>query len=168
LLKEFPDSRYLLTIRDCYSWMNSLAKHRLRYRETGNPVWDQLRKYRAGKFPHTPQDQALKEKGLGSMDFYMNRWATHNQAVLDKVPAHRLLIVKTNDIRKRALEIASFAGLPTGLVRVEHTHAFQNPANENIIQRLDPSYVEEKVEQYCRPLMQKFFPEIKSLQDVKL
>src|SRR5687767_10816826 len=31
LLREFRDARFLLTIRDCYSWCDSFMNHRVRY-----------------------------------------------------------------------------------------------------------------------------------------
>src|SRR5262245_35731672 len=48
LLKEFPDARYLLTIRDCYSWLNSMANHKRRFKDKADPLWEKMREVRFG------------------------------------------------------------------------------------------------------------------------
>jgi hypothetical protein len=117
---------------------------------------------------HDPEEQILKENGLLTLDWYLSRWRQHIEKALATVPAERLLIVRTNEIGKRAYEIADFAGLPRWTIRPKHTHAFKNPVRKELIHQMNQRYLEQKVEQHCRPLMERFFPEIKSLNDAKL
>lgn len=169
LLREFPDARFVLTIRDCYSWVNSMFNHLLRIQQ-GHPQWDELAKFEAGdqKFLHAPQEEILKQNNLQSLDWYFSRWALHNQKALAVVPPERMLIVRTNEIGQRAHEIADFARLPRWTIRPERTHSFQNPLRKELIHKIDREFLESKVQQHCRPLMTQFFPEIKSLDDAKL
>jgi hypothetical protein len=37
-----------------------------------------------------------------------------------------------------------------------------------VIREIDRDFLEGKVAQHCRPLMNRFFPEIKTLDDAKL
>ena len=170
LLCEFPEARFVLTIRDCYSWLNSTFNHSLRYRNVSAPQRARARDlvFNRGGFVHTPEEQILREGGFYTLDGYLSGWAAHNEQVLAQVPPDRLLVVRTDQIRQRAHEIADFAGLPRRTLRLHRTHEFQNPAKQDMIRQLDRDFLERKVEQHCRPLMTQFFPEIKSLDDAKL
>ena len=170
LLREFRDARFVLTIRDCYSWCNSMMNDALRFASTTAPIWIQLRnrRYRAELFQHAPEERLLKEKDLYTLDGYFSYWAWHNQKVLDEVPRDRLLIVRTDQIVDRAVEIAEFAGLPRRAVRPQRAHAFRNPKKHELLQMIDRDFVEKKAATYCRPLMSRFFPEIKSLTEANL
>ena len=170
VLREFPNARFLLTIRDCYTWCDSLINEMLRSAGRMEPVLNEIASshYQPHLFQHAPEEQLLKEKGLYTLAGYFTYWAKHNSTILDTVPAERLLVVRTDHIGKRAFEIADFAGLPRRTVRIERTHEYRNPAKHDIIRQIDRDYLQAKVEQHCRPLMTRFFPEIRSLEDVDL
>lgn len=165
LLEEFSDALFLLTIRDCYSWLNSFIDDSLRRQPSDN--WIKLREYRfrADSFVHPPQELALKERGLYTLDGYLSYWAIHNHEVLSKVPEDRLMIVRTNEITKKAYEIADFAGLNRDCVLTQHSHSFKNPERFHVLREIPQDYLEAKVREYCGPLMARFFPEIKSISD---
>jgi hypothetical protein len=91
-----------------------------------------------------------------------------NEQVIAKVPADRLFVVRTDQLKQRALELADFAGLPRRAIRLHRTHEFKNPGKRPILREIDRGFVEHMAEKYCRPLMTRFFPEIKSLDDAKL
>jgi hypothetical protein len=169
LLREFPNARFVLTVRDAYSWVNSImneffrgpiAAHWKRMRQVSYPDKD--------KVAYAPEENVLKENGLFPLETYFLRWATRNTEVIAKIPSERLFIVRTDQIRKKAFELAGFAGLPHYAIRLERTHEYKNPAKKDIIRQIDRDFLERKVEQHCRPLMARFFPEIKSLDDAKL
>jgi hypothetical protein len=169
LASEFPKARFILTIRDCYSWLNSEFK-RVLHSPSQQPQRVRMRKYVYNGVPATyaPEEHVLKEAGLYPMENYLARWAAHNEKVLATIPPERLLVVRTEQIGGRAMEIADFAGLPQYTVQLQRTHEYRNPVQREIIRELDPKFLEQKVEQHCRPLMKRFFPEIKNLADAKL
>jgi hypothetical protein len=169
LAKEFPDARYVLTIRDCYSWLNSEFK-RVLHNPSQQPQRIKLRKfiYNGGSASYSPEEQVLKEAGLFTIDNYLSRWAAHNEKVLATIPPERLLVVRTDQIGARAYEIADFAGLPRYAVRLQRTHEYRNPVQREIIREIDSKFLEQKVEQHCRPLMSRFFPEIRTLAEARL
>jgi len=170
LLREFPEARFVLTIRDCYSWLNSTLNHSVRFRKVSPRQRVRARDFvfQRDGFVHAPEERILQAGGFYTLDGYFSGWAAHNGQVLTRVPPERLLVVRTDQIRQRAFEIADFAGLPCRAVRLDRTHEFQNPAKREMIRHLDRDFLERKVEQHCRPLMTQFFPEIKSLDDAKL
>jgi hypothetical protein len=169
LVREFPGARFVLTIRDCYSWCNSHMNHVIRFSQKMHPLWNEMRNWRMRPepYPHEPEERVLKEQGLQSLGYYFAYWTWHNTGVLEQVPQDRLLVVRTDEIGKRAFEIGEFAGLPGRALRVGRTHEFRNPAKQNILHQIDRAFVEARVDRYCRPLLERFFPEIKSIADVK-
>lgn len=168
LLEEFPKALFLLTIRDCYSWLNSFINDSLRRKTTKN--WIKLRehRFRANVFSHPSEERPLKKIGLYTLDGYLSYWASHNNRVLSSIPEDRLMIIKTNEITKRADDIAVFAGLPKKSLQIEHSHSFKNPLKFNVLQEIQEPYLEAKVQEYCGPLMKRFFPEIRSINDAKI
>jgi hypothetical protein len=169
LMREFPDAKFIHSIRDCYSWLDSVVNHQLRYPKV-DPQWNRMRDYRFGSagFVHAPEDKILKEHGLYPLESYLSLWKAHNDEVLAKIPAEKLFIVRTDQIKKRAYEIADFCGVPHYTVQLEQTHAFQNLDKKLNLRHIDRARLDRLTEKYCRPLMTRFFPEIKSLDDTKL
>ena len=157
LLKEFPQALYLLTIRDCYSWLDSFMNDSLR--RTTTDRWIQLRDFRfqASFFSHPPEELPLKERGLYTLNGYLSYWASHNNKVLTSVPKERLMIVRTNELTQKAYEIADFAGLPRTSIQLKHSHAFKNPTKYHLLREIPEAYLESKIQEYCGPLMERFF-----------
>ena len=170
LLREFPDARYVLTMRDCYSWCNSAMNHTARYRGRLDAIWAPIResRYRPDMFQHAPEEKLLQASGFYTLDGYFSYWARHNGEVIEKIPTERLLVVRTDQIQQRAFEIADFAGLPRRSVRLDRTHEYRNPGKQELLRQLDRGFVEAKVERHCRALMTRYFPEIRSIEEAKL
>lgn len=168
IIKEFTDALFLLTIRDCYSWLDSFINHSLSRSTSKN--WIKFRDFRfqADLFSHPPEEQVLKLKGLYTLDGYLSYWAYHNNKVLDSILSDRLMVVRTNEITSKALNIANFAGLPKESVQTQKTHSYKNPQKYNILQEVPEDYLEAKVSKHCEPLMAKYFPEIKSIKDARI
>ena len=168
LMKEFPLALYVLTIRDCYSWLDSFINHSLT--RTQFNEWLLLRDYRftSPGLAHPKEEHILKQNNLFTLDGYLSYWATHNLEVLSKVPDSKLFIVRTNEISDDMYSIAKFAGLPPDCIKPEGAHSFPNPKKYGILRRIDSEYLEEKVHQHCASLMGRFFPNIRSIRDVRL
>jgi hypothetical protein len=166
LVEAFPQARFVLTIRDCYSWANSEFK-RVLHAPSQKLQRIKLRTflYDHGEALYSPEEQVLKDTGLYPLQNYFFRWAAQNDQVLTTVPKERLLIIRTDQIRERAYEIADFAGLPRYTIRLDRTHEYRNPVPRQIIREIGRNFLESKVEERCRPLMNRFFPELKSLAD---
>jgi hypothetical protein len=167
--QEFPKAKFLLTIRDCYSWLNSVMRHALRFPNPA-PMWASYREmlYQPHLHSHAPEEQPLKQRGLYPIDAYLSNWAAHNASVLDRIPETKLMVVKTDEIGTKACDVARFAGLPPQLVLSSQAHTFENPVKGNLLQEIPRNFLEGKVEQHCRALMTRFFPEIRSLEDAKV
>ena len=172
LLEEFPDALFLLTMRDPYSWMDSVLN------QTMNLVTLQEGKRRTlqrelrecdldpHQLKHPPEEQSLEVEGLPTLDSLLAYWNKRNQTVLSTVPEHRLLIVRTRDITRRAYEIADFAGLPRSSIRLSRSHQHKAPRKHHLLDGIDRKYLDMKVQEHCGSLMKQYFPEIGSMDDV--
>lgn len=169
LLAEFPESRFILTIRDCYTWLDSLINHPANFGVKAKHAAENQQiadiQFKADRFRHAPQEQFLAARGDYTLDGYFSYWAEHNQAVLDRVPPERLLVVRTPDIGGSLPNMAAFLGIRPDTLDAAHTHEFRGEKKLGALDQIDRDFLEAKVEAHCRPLMERFFPEVKSLDD---
>ena len=168
LLQEFLEARFILTIRDCYSWLDSIINHSL-LRPT-SPEWQSFRDFRFSSHgsSHSQQEKILKTNKLYTLDGYLSFWAMPSNRVLSKVPKEKLLIVKTNEIGNFIDRIDNFSGLPQDCLVPENAHSFRNPKKFRILRKINHEYLEKKVKFHCAALMERFFPNIRSLSDAGL
>jgi len=166
LIEEFPEAKFILTIRDCYSWLDSIINHQLG-RELPD-FWIPFLNFwfEPDKYPHSPEEQILAEHGLFTLDCYLTRWANHNQNVIDTVPESRLFVVRTDEIVKRIPAIADFLGIPAESLNPLKSHLYKAAKKFNILSRIDKNFLTEKVNYHCGRLMERFFPEIQNYEDV--
>ncbi len=168
LLESFSGARFVLTMRDCYSWLDSFINDSLRRDVNAN--WLRLReaRFRPDLFPlEGNDDELLANYGLYSLRGYLTYWEHHYRHVLETVPADKLLVVRTSDLTDRAMEIADFAELPRWAVKLEECHQFKNPTKHGVLAKLSREHVDAVVTECC-PSMKAYFPEIASMKDVKL
>ena len=167
LLQEFRDSRFILTLRDCYSWLDSLLNDHLN-RTPHDPIWMEYRDLRHDPTrKHVlPEEAPLKERGLYTLDGYFSYWAKHYSEVLAKVPSDRLLVIRTTDITQKVAELLAFAGVSMAVARAGSSHECKAPRRHNVLSQIEPHFLEEKVRQHCGPLMRQHFPEIVSSQSM--
>jgi hypothetical protein len=178
LVTEFPDAKFILTIRDCYSWLDSLLNHhgplygpRGKQASFHRTKWirfyDDL--FGAHRFSHGSAEQALADLNLYTLDGYFSYWAKHNRDAITMIPAHRLLIIKTQEIDQNASAIATFLQIPADTLS-QNIRGNTRKASQklHLLSKLEPEFVEEKAQQHCQELMAQFFPEIQNIRDLPL
>lgn len=161
-------ARFVLTIRDCYSWLDSILNHYLRVTPTA--AWREFATYRFGADgrPHPREERLLADHGLFTLAGYLNYWTAHLSKALTAVPPERLLVVRPQDIVRRAAEIAAFAGLDAADVNLRGLREYRNPDKRRIVQEIPQAYLAEQVDRHCGPLMGRLFPDIRSPLDAGL
>ena len=81
--------------------------------------------------------------------------------MLTAVPSERLLIIKTLDFNQSISQIEDFLEITSGsLPRNTRINVRKAKDKYNLLSQIDRSFVEEKINLYCRELMDKFFPEV--------
>jgi len=150
------EARFILTIRDPYTWLDSMLNHMTERDAPAHYV--RLRGLTLGAAPFRPEDRVLQDRGLYPLDGYLASWARRNQLALDVVPPERLLVVRTNDIGPRLDDIAAFAGVDAATLDATQSHQFVAPVNYGILDDLDQGYLRDRIEAHCRPLLDRYFP----------
>ena len=158
LVRDFPDARFILTIRDCYSWVDSALNQQLG-RKLPKHYESFLRYWIAPGSEYAPAELALKENGLYPLKSYFKAWANHNRRVIDTVPPDRLLVIRTNDISKSPERIARFLGIPPRTLDRDRSHSFRTHKKFDLLSAIDRDFVREAAQESCGPLMSRFFPE---------
>ena len=165
LLDEFPRAKFVLTIRDCYSWLDSMFNELL-----GRPHSEvQLQFHRwylrsLSPGSHQDGDHVLAERGL--VDLSLRAWNEHNARMLALIPGDRLLVVRTPDIRRDVPRLADFLGIPADTLDAGHTHEHTAAAKFGLLSEIDQGYLQTCAVERCGELMARFFPEIRRLSDV--
>ncbi len=148
LFKEFPDSRFILTIRDCRGWLDSILDNNMIYRRSHDPytaLWHDLL-FEPHRFSYTNHDAPLAERGLYPLDAYLDHWAANNGRVIDEVPSDRLLIVRMAEIPSRLDDLAGFLGIAPASLDHNRSHLNMTRRRLGILAMLDDDYVNARIE----------------------
>jgi hypothetical protein len=174
LVALFPEARFVLTIRDCYTWLDSLLNHQLtRQHQLPPQIAASWRKLREARYPpavrvYSPGEEVLQENGLYPIGAYLKQWASQNRTVLKTVPPDRLLVLRTDGIGDSAGRLAAFLGIPPDTVDGAQAHLYRRNAEAGMLARIDRSLIEERVAEHCRELMGLYFPEIPDMTSAGL
>ncbi|MDA8093257.1 MAG: hypothetical protein M0T84_04970 [Betaproteobacteria bacterium] len=162
LVESFPAARFILTVRDCLSWTESMANFLINKPEFLHSK-RHIRHHMAlcfGKPPYTysPHEAVLEARGLHPLRSYLTYWTAHNQRILDAVPAERLIVIKTGEIGQSSCRLEDFLALPAGTLR-SAVHSNSAKARHRILDQIDPGYLRASAEACCGALMARLFPE---------
>lgn len=171
LVDIFSDTKFILTIRDCYSWLNSmLNQHYIALSGGFPPHWIAMLDY---MFPVKKESYNYKYEswlhgtGLAPIESYFSYWASHNRKIISTIPASQLLIIRTNEISSDIKRIANFVGIDSQSLDSTQTHLFRRKNKPlNVLSEIDPDFLEEKARFYCGDIMQQVFggmPDIKKV-----
>jgi hypothetical protein len=162
----FPKSKFILSIRNPYSWLDSFFNHQLTGSCSTN--WQKMReiRFRPDANSHPEEELVLKNNNLYTLDGYLSYWKEHNTKAIASIPTDRLLIVRTDRIGQSLEELARFAGLKSTLHLLSDCHEFKARNKFNILDQLNADYLDFKIKQHCGELLTDIFPEIKSYDDV--
>ncbi len=149
LVQLFPDAKYILTYRDCKSWLDSCFNHLL-----ARPLVDIEREFltwwmQPESCTHHESAKILEEKGLFPLDCYLNAWVKHNSAILEHVAPENLLVLETTKISKSSDVIESFLGLQKGALNSEKSHLYKARKKYDLVAQIDSDYLNNRIEEVC-------------------
>jgi len=168
LVSKFTEAKFIFTIRDCYSWLDSCLNHQLNAQRTEEMAfWWRYRDFcfRAELFQHAAPEKILAEHNLYTLDGYLSYWQRTNQQILSTISPERLLIVRTGEIDASLEKIAQFLPIPVETLNPSRSHLYKAQKKFNLLWQIDRDFLEAKVEFYCRPLMAQYFPEVRDMND---
>ena len=166
LVKEFKNAKFILTIRDPYTWLESFINHSLNIPDSGFETFRRLR-FRDSKLEYSKEEKILGENKLFTFDDYLsNFWALQNKKILKAVPKNRLLVIRSHEITSNIKKIADFLDISIDTLSPENSHLNKAKKRYEILSKIDKDCLEYKVNLHCKDLMHEFFPEIKCISDV--
>jgi hypothetical protein len=155
LAAAVPEAKYILTVREPRSWMRSTVHHL--QTQSVRPEWRDYADLRFGtKGGSNDGDTSPRLCGY-SIDGYLSYWARHNRAVLDTIPEARLLVVPTDQISASLGAIAAFVGVPVATLDPSAAHARRSPAYTDPLARIDPDFIDARIEHWCGDLLGELF-----------
>ena len=160
LVRLFPEARFVITLRDCYTWLDSILNNHLEYPRSAS---EDLRRYhdvliRPTEYPHCRHDRALEPHGLHSIDAYLAYWERTNNELLLQLPKERRLVIRTHEIREKLNDIARLVNIDPATLTEKSGHANRSDA-KRMLALVDRDYVLERVEARCATLMNEWFPD---------
>lgn len=161
LVAEFPEARFVLTLRDPVSWIESELNQNIR--SAGYPFWRALEQQRYGRygadFPAPERDLAAAGC-LHPIGSYLCYWRDHIDTVVQAVPADRLLILRTDQIGERLTELTQFLGVDDGMVDQSQSRSgVGGDRSVELRRHLADEYLRDQVERHCLSVVREWFPE---------
>ncbi len=147
------NARFILTVRDCYSWLDSIINQHINY--TWGEKSTKLRDLYFGGLSEY-KFQMLDEMGVYPIRQYLSYWARHNDFVLSEIPEDRLLIIPTQEIKSRVSQIAEFVGLNVSDLDTENTHSYRAPEKHHVLEKLDYQ-IRSEIEEICGPVIDRLY-----------
>lgn len=167
LADMFPDARFILTTRDCYSWLRSVVNRETRYsRPRTYPYWLAWnRRFTGGRTAHALlEDGRLPERPNELLlRSYLEYWTHHHRVVQDAVPESRLLVIPTACLNESAGRLDEFLDLPVPLQRVEAQNATTIARGD--FSDVDLDYLTGIAHECCGDVMAEHFPKIRHARD---
>ncbi|MGV2873397.1 hypothetical protein [Colwellia sp. E150_009] len=172
-VKEFiqldSDAKFILPIRDCYSFLDSIINHQINNPVEHDCIWKLGRdlNYNASGDIFSNEEVVLNSyNGLYPIKGYLQYWAKRNIEVLNQVSSANLLVFKTSLIKDNLKNISQFLGISTKSLNINSSHSFKAPKKHNLLSQINTDYIEQLViETGCQEVMKEFFPE-KTIADV--
>jgi hypothetical protein len=152
LCKLFKNAKFILTIRDCYSWLDSIINQSLNYTPKNQGM--KIRNFLFDNaFGH--KKTVLQNSVLFSVDGYLSYWADLNSFVLDSIPSKKLLIVPTQHISQNIDSFANFVGVPVCYLDKMRAYSHTAIKKHEVLEDIDKSLIAEKIESICLPVIKR-------------
>jgi len=148
LAAAFPETKFILTIRHCRDWLDSILDNNMRYRRSHDRYtagWHDVL-FQPHQFSYAGLDSPLADRGLYPLDAYITCWVATHERVIREVPADRLLIVRTDEIGARLGDIAAFLGLDTATLDQSRSHLNVTSHRLGMVDLLDADYVDARIQ----------------------
>lgn len=161
--RESEDARFILTIRDCFSWLESLLNMLL---FLGPELRDWMLEFGRDVFGVTLRRSdvasraALLDAAPRLVVPALALWSEGIRTVLDAIPTERLLIVRTDRIAAEIARIAAFVGVSAGSLAASRSHAFAAPSRAYLLSGVDTGLLRSAADEHTGELMARLFPQV--------
>ena len=158
LLTVFPAARFIVLVRDCGSWLESIIGH-LVSRDVPPDVLAFLRWwFQPERYPHSRHDRALDARGLFSIPAYLHGWNRHINLCNRVIPAQRRLVLRMQELASSHPRLAAFLRIPEDSIDLGKAHLNRAGGSGSMERLIDRTYLDEMIHAICRDNMCKYFP----------
>jgi Sulfotransferase domain len=161
LYSTFSDAKYILTIRDPISWLDSWFNHQLsRENYKSDTMFDLGRRlYYDRGHSYSKHDNFLEELNIFPVRSYFEFWSEHNKKILETIPKEKLMLVKTKDISSSIVKFSEFLDIDQTKICNTKSHSYKAREKHHILSRIDKNYLLDLAIEICGELNDKYFPE---------
>lgn len=145
LVDIFPDARFVVLVRDCRTWIDSMINDQLNlrawegYKAWQDAVYDQYLVRTKRMFP--PEERILRDLDLYPISHYIRYWREEVKSIVGCVPRDRLLVLRTEELPSSVDRIARFVGVPVSGVDLDKSHSYRSSRTHNVLDAIDASHV---------------------------
>ncbi len=164
LLAVFPDAKFIVLIRDPYTWIESMIGHFMS-RQIPPDVWSFMDWwFQLERYPHTSFDSALAAQGIYAIAALLNAWNQHAKMCRQLIPPERCLVLRTRELNDSHQTIADFLNIPVSTLNIRQKHLNQRTWTGQLNSFISLDYLNEAVASICSE-SSHYFPEISSAAD---
>jgi len=167
LPEVFPDARFIVLVRDPYTWLVSVAGHLL-VREIPPEVrgfldwW-----FRPEAHPFEAGDAGLEARGLYSSAAFLAAWRRHVERCEAALPADRTLVLRTHELDRSRGRLEAFLGLEEGSLEPPAGRLNRGTWPGSLESLVDPDHLAATVARTCGEHVARLFPGVLGLEDAQ-
>jgi hypothetical protein len=155
IARVYEDAKFVLTIRDCFSWLDSRIESYVALDHAGIAAPTRKARYENHDDHFEQEESPLREAGLRPLSSYLRYWSMSPTKVMGDVPSDRLCVVRTEDLDSAREALASFVGVSASSMR--SVHANQNQRRRNLLGQIPREFIVDRAVEWCEPLMTEFW-----------
>lgn len=157
LYSAYPNSKYILSVRNPLSWLDSMLNHTINYPPKSELViryWHDIF-FQPNKYPHCKYDSALKENAVYSIEAYLRYWSKSITSIIKHIPETQLMILKTKELKENDLEISSFLSIDINSLDHQMNHLNKAPEKYQLLNLVEPEYLDDTCTKFCQDIIDK-------------
>lgn len=160
LVKKFPEAKFIFTIRDPYSWINSYMNMLLRWKQkfgVNPPQWTtNYGKMLFGNFNWNVFNSTQElNHNLDSMVIkFLCHWTEANRRILNLLPQERSVIIKTQEISYSLENIANFVNIHQNSLTDKH-HSNRSSNNINLLESINKELFKEECQKLANDIIKR-------------
>jgi len=158
LHQAFPNAKYILTVREPKSWLDSNFNDNINYPASNpfNAYWHKVL-FEPHKYSYTRYDAVLQEHNLYPLDAYLTYWVSANSSVVQAIPENQLLILDTRKLNSSVKRLADFLKIDHDTINAQTTYRNKTEKKYDIINLIDANYLQDRIDTLCSEWTSKLF-----------
>lgn len=161
LLRDmYPRAKFIVTLRDCYSWCDSMINVII-VRDMGVHFVDHpelLQRMLCCELDWFRDEQTVLDRSDRILDNLLQFWARQADT-LAQCPADRRLVVRTSEISSSLDAMADFVGVDRTTLLSDRSHSRITARKFDILARLNREFVRSKFAEHAdSAVMREYFP----------